>query len=89
MTICRHYGNSDLFITFTCNPKWLEITRALTTIPGQRPEDRSDIISRVFKMKLDNILSTVKSGEIFGTVIVDLYVVEFQKRGLPHCHFLF
>ena len=58
-------------------------------IPRQRPEDRPDIISRVFKIKLDNILSIIKSGEIFGIVIVDLYVVEFQKRGLPHCQFLF
>ena len=89
MAICRQYGNPDLFITFTCNPKWPEITRALSMIPGQKLEDRSDIIARVFKMKLEKILSTIKSGTIFGTIIADLYVVEFQKRGLPHCHFLF
>ena len=40
-------------------------------------------------MKLDQLLATIKSGTIFGTIITDLYVVEFQKRGLPHCHFLF
>ena len=93
MAICRNYGNPDLFVTFTCNPKWPEITRALSIIPGQKPEDRPDIISRVFKikldqnMKLDQMLATIKSGTIFGTIIADLYVVEFQKRGLPHCHF--
>ncbi|KAF8105368.1 hypothetical protein N665_0158s0050 [Sinapis alba] len=27
MAICKHFGFPDLFITFTCNPKWLEITR--------------------------------------------------------------
>ncbi|CAN6826533.1 unnamed protein product, partial [Brassica oleracea] len=27
MAICRHFGFPDLFITFTCNPKWPEITR--------------------------------------------------------------
>ena len=58
-------------------------------IHGQKPEDRPDMISRIFKMELDTILSIIKSREIFGTVIVDLYVVEFQKRGLPHYHFLF
>ena len=89
MAINRLYGNHDLFMTFTCNPKWLEITRALSMIPGQKSKDRPNIISRVFKIKLDNILSTIKSREIFGTVITDLYVVEFQKRDLPHCHFLF
>ena len=89
MTICRHYENPDLFITFTCNPKRPEISRAFTIIPGQRPKDIPDIISKIFKMKLDNILSVIKSSEIFGTIITDLYVVEFQKRGLPHCYFLF
>ena len=48
-------------------------------IPGQKPEDRPDVLSRIFKIKLDNILSIIKSGEIFGSVITYLYVVEFQK----------
>ena len=25
MTICGHIGFSDLFLTLTCNPTWLEI----------------------------------------------------------------
>lgn len=29
MAICRFYGPPDLFITFTCNPKWQEIADAL------------------------------------------------------------
>ncbi|CAN7085429.1 unnamed protein product, partial [Brassica oleracea var. botrytis] len=29
MAICRHFGFPDLFITFTCNPKWPELTRFL------------------------------------------------------------
>jgi len=65
MAICRRYGNPDLFITFTCNPKWPEITRALARIPGQKPEDRPDIITRIFKMKLDSLLSTIKNKNIF------------------------
>ena len=89
MAICRQYENPDLFITFTCNPKWPEITRALSKILGQKPEDRPDIIARIFKMKLNEMLATIKSGTIFEKIIADLYVVEFQKRGLPHCHFLF
>ena len=49
MAICRHYGNLDLFITFTCNPKQPEITRTLAIIPKQKLEDRQDILTRVFK----------------------------------------
>ena len=29
MSIIREFGKPDLFITFTCNPKWQEITSAL------------------------------------------------------------
>jgi len=42
MAICRHYGRADFFITFTCNPKWEEIT---SNIPaGSSPTDRPDIV---------------------------------------------
>ncbi|CAL9002644.1 unnamed protein product [Prunus brigantina] len=40
MAICRNYGNPDLFITFTCNVKWLEIVRELDKKPGYKGEDR-------------------------------------------------
>lgn len=41
-------------------------------------------------MKLDKILKeiTKNEGGIFGKVIAFIYVVEFQKRGLPHAHLL-
>lgn len=47
MTYIRVYGCPDLFITFTCNHKWDEITELL--LPGQSPSDRHDICARVFK----------------------------------------
>ena len=47
-----------------------QITRALSKIPGQKSEDRSDIIIRIFKMKLNQILSTIKTDKIFGKIIV-------------------
>jgi len=37
MVICRWAGCPDAFITFTCNPQWLEIKRAL--LLGQQPQD--------------------------------------------------
>ncbi|KAK9668687.1 hypothetical protein RND81_13G078500 [Saponaria officinalis] len=46
MTICKWCGYLDLFITFTCNPKWPEITRFVTN-KGVKPEDRPDILTRV------------------------------------------
>lgn len=68
MAICRQYGNPDLFITFTCNVKWPEIVREFNKKLGYKPDDRPDIISRVFKMKLDDIIGYIKLGKPFGEV---------------------
>ncbi|XP_057248900.1 uncharacterized protein LOC125494758 [Beta vulgaris subsp. vulgaris] len=87
MAICRWYGFPDLFITFTCNPKWPEITRFVSK-RGLRPKDRPDIICRVFKMKLDQLVKDLKDKNIFGRVRAVVYTIEFQKRGLPHAHIL-
>jgi hypothetical protein len=32
MALCRTFGNPDLFITFTANPKWPEIETTLSSI---------------------------------------------------------
>ncbi|KAH9615625.1 hypothetical protein KSS87_013884 [Heliosperma pusillum] len=87
MTICKWNGYPDLFITFTCNPKWPEITR-LVTKKGVRAEDRPDISCRVFEIKLQELISDLKDRNIFGKATAVVYTVEFQKRGLPHAHIL-
>lgn len=86
MTYVRHYGHPDLFITFTCNPKWKDITNL--TLPGQRPHDRHDIIARVFNLKVKKIIALLNKGSLFGDVRCFMYTVEWQKRGLPHIHIL-
>ncbi|KAK9714657.1 hypothetical protein RND81_06G110100 [Saponaria officinalis] len=87
MGICKWTGYPDLFITFTCNPKWPEITDALKE-QGLRPEDRPDIVIRIFKMKLDEMMFDFKTRRIFGRTRGAIYTIEFQKRGLPHAHIL-
>ena len=57
MSIVRKYGKPDLFITFTCNPKWEEITSAL--ILNQKAADRPDLIVRVFRMKLRELITDI------------------------------
>ena len=66
MTICQWAGCPDLFITFTCNPNWPEILRFVQRV-GLRPEDRPDIISRVFKIKLGHLMKDLKN-DLFGRV---------------------
>ncbi|KIH45089.1 hypothetical protein ANCDUO_24875, partial [Ancylostoma duodenale] len=86
MSIVARYGKPDLFITMTCNPQWKEIEEAL--FPGQSASDRPDIVARVFKLKLDALLDDLFKKHILGEVAAHVWVVEFQKRGLPHTHIL-
>ncbi|GKD54194.1 ATP-dependent DNA helicase PIF1-like protein [Tanacetum coccineum] len=43
MALCRAYGNPNLFITFTLNPKWPEIGEMLAYVPGQKSHDRPEV----------------------------------------------
>lgn len=86
MAIVRKYGKPDLFITMTCNPNWEEIKEALH--PGQTPNDRPDIIVRVFRQKLKALLADIVKHGVLGKVLAHVHTIEFQKRGLPHAHIL-
>ncbi|CAH0703019.1 unnamed protein product [Spodoptera exigua] len=86
MTYVRNYGTPDLFITVTCNPKWTEIERELE--PGQKVQDRHDIIARVFQQKLKVMMDVLTKYRVFGDTRCYMYSVEWQKRGLPHAHIL-
>ncbi|GJY14565.1 helicase [Tanacetum coccineum] len=88
MAICRTYGNPDLFITFTSNPKWPEISEMLAYIPEHKAHDRPEIGTRVFKMKLTDLLHDLTKNQILGATEAIVYVIEFQKRGLPYAHIL-
>jgi hypothetical protein len=49
---------------------------------------RPDIAVRVFKMKLDELMDDLLKKNVLGVSIGHTYVIEFQKRGLPHAHIL-
>ncbi len=84
MAILRHFRKPDSFITFTGNPYCKEIQEAL--LSRQSAYDRPDVTSRVFRIKLNKLGVTVKG--VLGKAIAHVYTIEFQKRGLPHCHLL-
>ena len=86
MALVRKYHKPDLFITMTCNPNWPEIQKNLS--PGQTPQDRPDLVARVFKLRKDMLIDDLVKDCIFGKVVAILYVIEWQKRGLPHIHIL-
>ncbi len=86
MAIVRQYGKPDLFITMTCNPKWEEIVSALK--PGQIANDRPDLVTHVFVGKLQHLLDELLKKGVFGEVVANIHVIEWQKRSLPHAHIL-
>ncbi|KAI9128702.1 hypothetical protein K1719_000185 [Acacia pycnantha] len=87
MAICAWAGYPDIFITFTCNPMWPEITRHCDK-DGLKPCDRPEVLSRVFHIKLHKLMRTLKDDKIFGSVKAKVYTIEFQKRGLLHAHII-
>ncbi|XP_025625167.1 uncharacterized protein [Arachis hypogaea] len=87
MAICRSIGYPDLFITVTCNPQWEELKRYCKE-NNLKPEDRPDMVCRLFKAKLDILIKDIQKNRIFGTSRAVIYTIEFQKRGLPRAHIL-
>ncbi|XP_073136846.1 uncharacterized protein [Henckelia pumila] len=50
--------------------------------------DRPDLTSRVFRAKVQDLKKEITLKAVFGEVCAYVYVVEFQKHGLPHIHML-
>eukprot|EP00808_Paulinella_micropora_P018172 g13822.t1 len=81
MSIVRELGRPSLFITMTANPNWQEIQGALK--PGQTPNDRPDIVQRVFEMKVKQVIKAITKDNCFGRCMGFVYSVENQKQDAP------
>ena len=79
MTYVRHYGRPDLFITFPCNPSWVELNQEL--LPYQASRDRHDLVARVVHLKLKKLMDLLTNGAVFGKVRCHVCSIEWQKRG--------
>ncbi|GJX76206.1 DNA helicase [Tanacetum coccineum] len=88
LAIFRVHGNPSFLITFTCNAKWPEIEEYMEAFPELTATDRADIVDRVFEKKVRDYIKFVRNTQTFGDITAVLYTIEFQKRGLPHCHSL-
>jgi hypothetical protein len=84
MAICSWAGYPDLFITFTCNHKWPEIVDFLKTY-NLKPTDRPDLVSRLFKIKLDQLIKDIKNGALFGRVKAGIFAIYFLSYHLHSC----
>jgi hypothetical protein len=79
MTICRWARYPDVFVTLTCNPQWPDIKRVL--LPEQQPQDRPDLVTRMFKIKLKELINDIHKKHILGRMIAGIYVIEFKSVG--------
>ncbi|XP_042972723.1 uncharacterized protein LOC122304515 [Carya illinoinensis] len=86
MALVQRYGKPDIFLTMTCNPNWQEISNELRL--NEQSQNRPDLVARVFRAKLEELKDRLFKQQIFGKVSAYVYVIEHQKRGLPHAHFL-
>jgi hypothetical protein len=77
LALVREFGKPSLFVTITANPSMEE-----------NDPERVDLVVRMFKLKLKSILDDIITKRIWGEVAAFTYTIEFQKRGLPHCHLL-
>jgi hypothetical protein len=81
MAIVRNFGKPNLLITMTCNPNWPEVSDVL--FAGQQPNDRPDLLARVFKHKLQTLLDDTLKRGVLGRTVAHIRTVEFQSVA---CH---
>lgn len=84
MAICRWAGYPDIFLTFTCNPSWPEITR-YAKLMEIKSSCRPDILVRVFKMKLFALMKIIKDEKVFGAVRAGIFQLNLL---LDYCNLL-
>ncbi|KAI7934621.1 hypothetical protein MJO29_015884 [Puccinia striiformis f. sp. tritici] len=86
MAICGVHGPPSLFITMTANPTWDEVLKEIGT--SEQTYDHPTIVARIFYLKVKSLLVEIVEGGRLGRVIAYVWVIEFQKRGLPHLHLM-
>ena len=70
----------------TASPGWPEVLQNLRE--GETAAGRPDLVARVFRMKFKTLLDELLHKHVLGVVVAYTWVIEFQKRGLPHAHLL-
>ena len=80
MAICKWAGYPDIFLTFTCNPNWPELKRFVGA-RGLKIEDCLDVVARIFKMKLRNLMKDLKSGNVVGKLKAGTLLMYYSNSG--------
>lgn len=82
IALSRKYGKPSLFLTMTGNPQWVEIQRELKY--DETASDRPDIVARVFKMKLTEVMEDITVHNRLGVVArLGSTSSSFKKEAYP------
>ncbi|XP_070010578.1 uncharacterized protein [Nicotiana sylvestris] len=78
IALVQRFGKPDLFIIMTCNPTWPEIKEHLWTT--DETQNRPDLISRVFRAKIEELKTDISKRNIFGKIVV--FIAELPDANL-------
>jgi hypothetical protein len=82
--MCTIIRCPSFLVTFTVTPKWPAIIEVIReTSPTATSSDRADIIARLFRLKLDELIHDLMHKHIFGRIAGMSMAIEYQKRMLP------
>ena len=81
MVIVKKYGESDYFITMTCNLHCSEIFQNLR--PSQTSLNVSHLVSCLFRQYLKGFINHLQGNGILGRGIARIHVIELEKQGYP------
>jgi len=73
----------DLFITVTGTIQSHELERLRD---GRSKNELICIANRVFAIKLKRFMHDIVKKQIFGRIVGEIWIIEYQKRGIPHAH---
>ena len=79
-------GHPDHFLTHNSNPKIQEITENLR--PGEQPQHSLNLVTTVYILHFKQLLKDIKERHVLGLPVAHVYVIEFQKHGLPNSYML-
>ncbi|OMO89802.1 DNA helicase PIF1, ATP-dependent [Corchorus capsularis] len=82
-----HLNGREIMVE-TISGRLLNVNDTQELLPGQTPQDRLDLLTRIFHSKFEEFKVDIVTKGVLGRVVAYVYVIEFQKRGLPHAHML-
>lgn len=74
LAVCRYIGHPDIFLTMTTNPLWDEVIQMMKLLPHCSPQNSPDVMARVFKLKLEQLIDDIKKNNYFGTCLGGIIV---------------